>query len=626
MTNETRAEVNVEQIMREIRMKIQMDEELENLPTFEDIPIRGEVAGAEEAEPDIEMQCAQLDLSRIEGSLQYINAGYDIPYYWSFGPAGIKTFLKRVVRKLAKCLIPPILEKQNRFNAHVVNCLNALRDLFSRANAQTAEIAALRRELSSYREETEKQIQFLREQYREETQKQIAALRETLTGDTAIQIAALREMLTEDTASQITALRETLTEDTASQIMVLREKNDAFDRMIAHNGNSIKTLQSTTVGELRDMIKLNENSINALKGDMDCIRRVDASIFNDGSQDNCKYGQAGEDSIVAHILTMMGIRPGHISYLDLGANHARDLSNTYYFYTCGAGGVLVEANPNLIPELKLLRSRDVILNNCVANTDDDVVDFYVMSGDGLSTNSKVSADQFSFVDPQVKVTETVQVKTISVNTILDRYFSHTPTLLNIDIEGGEMDVLTSLDFEKYRPMVIIVETIPYEPKLVVGKKNNEVVSFLQGKGYIEYAFTGINSIFVDAKKVNGEAYKSDHIAGTDYTQNMLMNELGVQSSYGICLKPGGIAYGPYISCATGEYRLEVKVVLFDNDCPAYLNITAEAGTEQIGQFALKNGVNHLHFSLKNDVGQVEFVLQNQTNDNMYLTSVHLQRE
>lgn len=155
MREEKEVKVDVEEIMREIRLKIQMDEDLESLPAFEDIPIG--------AEGDIVAQYAQMNLAKIEPSLQYVNASYDVPYYWSFGPAGIKTLLKRVVRKVLKCLIPPILEKQNRFNAHVVNCLNALRTLFTRADEQAAEIASLKRELSACREEVEKQAGLLRE-------------------------------------------------------------------------------------------------------------------------------------------------------------------------------------------------------------------------------------------------------------------------------------------------------------------------------------------------------------------------------------------------------------------------------------------------------------------------------
>ena len=42
--------------------------------------------------------------------------------------------------------------------------------------------------------------------------------------------------------------------------------------------------------------------------------------------------------------------------------------------------------------------------------------------------------------------------------------------------------------------------IPYSKKLSVGIKNQELLNFMQSKNYLEYAFTGINSIFIDKIK------------------------------------------------------------------------------------------------------------------------------
>ena len=81
-----------------------------------------------------------------------------------------------------------------------------------------------------------------------------------------------------------------------------------------------------------------------------------------------------------------------------------------------------------------------------------------------------------------------------------------PKILNLDIEGMEMEILRSIDFDKYRPTAMIIEMIPYSKQLVAGQKNQEILRFMQEKGYVEYAFTGINSIFLDMKfyeKVTG---------------------------------------------------------------------------------------------------------------------------
>lgn len=128
MLGEVKQEVNIEKIMEEIREQIRREEGMSDIPAFEDIPLRGEEpttltewpADSTEAEKE-------NNWPFLIKSLQYLNNNYDIPYYWSFGPSSVKTLAKRVIRKLLKCLIAPILAMQNGFNAHAVRCLNQLR-------------------------------------------------------------------------------------------------------------------------------------------------------------------------------------------------------------------------------------------------------------------------------------------------------------------------------------------------------------------------------------------------------------------------------------------------------------------------------------------------------------------
>ena len=43
------------------------------------------------------------------------------------------------------------------------------------------------------------------------------------------------------------------------------------------------------------------------------------------------YSQSGEDAIVGYILNYLNIPFDKMTYLDLGANHAKELSNSYFF-------------------------------------------------------------------------------------------------------------------------------------------------------------------------------------------------------------------------------------------------------------------------------------------------------
>lgn len=234
--------------------------------------------------------------------------------------------------------------------------------------------------------------------------------------------------------------------------------------------------------------------------------KVELLDSNDNFFDKKSYSQSGEDTIISYIFNYLAIDINKIKYLDLGANHAKMMSNTYYFYQNGAKGVLVEANPSLIPELHFYRHNDVILNNLVSTSSNEELDFYILSGDGLSTPDKNQAEETCIINPTISIENIVKIKAVTVDEIFEKYFGGiAPDFMSIDIEGYDLEIIKSIDFEKYRPLVIVVEAIEYRPYLPINVKVTDVVEYLKSQDYAEYAFTGINSIFIDArymKKLN----------------------------------------------------------------------------------------------------------------------------
>jgi FkbM family methyltransferase len=214
------------------------------------------------------------------------------------------------------------------------------------------------------------------------------------------------------------------------------------------------------------------------------------------------HSQSGEDVIASYMAKGLGIPLKECTYLDLGANHAKILSNTYFFYQQGARGVLVEANPDLIPELKKERPGDVVLNRCVSlEGKQENLHFYILNGDGLSTTDKESAMEAIRINPKLAITKEVDVGSITMQEIIRLYFPKAPVIMNIDIEGQEMGILNSIPFDSWRPAIIIMEMIDYSNKMVVGQKDKEKMDFMKAHGYVEYANTGINSLFIDDRLV-----------------------------------------------------------------------------------------------------------------------------
>ena len=88
------------------------------------------------------------------------------------------------------------------------------------------------------------------------------------------------------------------------------------------------------------------------------------------------------------------------------------------------------------------------------------------------------------------------VRFIKLQDVIDEvYESFFPQFLNIDAEGVDELIIKSLNFEKNFPIVICIETISFSTK-GDGKKNEDIINFIIEKGYLLYADTYINSIFV----------------------------------------------------------------------------------------------------------------------------------
>ncbi|HQW43931.1 MAG: FkbM family methyltransferase [Chitinophagaceae bacterium] len=210
------------------------------------------------------------------------------------------------------------------------------------------------------------------------------------------------------------------------------------------------------------------------------------------------YAQSGEDLILAHIFYKLNIpKP---TYLDIGANHPTYISNTYYFYLRGSHGVCVEPNPSLYRQIKKVRPKDIVINAGVGVDSSAEADFYLFppEADGLSTFSKTEAEYWGEVGMKkigkIKYKEIIKMPLIGINEIIEKNFDRQPDFISLDVEGLDLAILKSLDYSRFSPKVICVETLLYDENQIESK-NNEIIYFLTSKGYSIYADTHVNTIF-----------------------------------------------------------------------------------------------------------------------------------
>lgn len=197
------------------------------------------------------------------------------------------------------------------------------------------------------------------------------------------------------------------------------------------------------------------------------------------------YSQNGEDVLISCYL---GDRES-ISYVDIGANQPKRLSNTYLLskkYKIRKG-VLVEANPSLIPALKRVRRKEDVLNVGVTGDENGVMTFYMMNANTLSSFEESHVKEWE-KRGYYKVGEK-QIDVININELLQRCFGNEKIdLLSVDVEGLDEQILYAIDFEKYRPELICFETFD---------NADAMREYFSKNGYKELAKTMVNTIMVD---------------------------------------------------------------------------------------------------------------------------------
>lgn len=204
------------------------------------------------------------------------------------------------------------------------------------------------------------------------------------------------------------------------------------------------------------------------------------------------YSQFGEDIIILKMLQRYNLTD--ISYLDIGANDPVMGSNTYNFYLRGGRGVLIEPNPMRYQMIKATRPQDICLN--VGISDGSATDgeyfMFAKEYDGMNTFSSEEAKRYE--QEGFKIQERRMVPLLDVNEVLAKHFAKPPTLISIDVEGLDELILHRLDFSKYAPMLICVESV-YFSKATEYTKREPLISYILSKGYFIYADTHINTIF-----------------------------------------------------------------------------------------------------------------------------------
>ena len=178
-------------------------------------------------------------------------------------------------------------------------------------------------------------------------------------------------------------------------------------------------------------------------------------------------------------------------FIEIGALDGISGSNTYFFEKeRNWSGLLIEPNPIEFNKLLTLDRELSIKENCAISSIEQDVNFLSIGGpcnvlSGILEfynpthlqridRELAHYSQFSEGHEYYSTREVVRIPALKLQTLIDKYNLYNIDLLSIDVEGAEMQVLESIDFNKSS-----IECILLENNYGI---DNEL-KFLEEKGY-----------------------------------------------------------------------------------------------------------------------------------------------
>lgn len=149
-------------------------------------------------------------------------------------------------------------------------------------------------------------------------------------------------------------------------------------------------------------------------------------------------------------------------YVDVGASHPVTDSNTFALYTLGWRGLAIEPQTIFNEQWQQYRPEDLLVNAGIANQEGQLTlykpDDY---GQGATFNAEFAQD---YVQRGLVMSQHT-VPVCPLTRLLEQIRSQGDIhLLSIDVEGIEQDVVLSLDWQRFRPWLVVLEsTLPGVP-------------------------------------------------------------------------------------------------------------------------------------------------------------------
>lgn len=201
------------------------------------------------------------------------------------------------------------------------------------------------------------------------------------------------------------------------------------------------------------------------------------------------YSQEGEDLILERIFAG---KPNGF-FVDIGAHHPKRFSNTYKFYLKGWRGINIDPMPGSMVPFREFRPEDTNLEIGISNEESEL-EYFIFNEPALNTFNKEEAAKKNNINGY-HIIKSLEIKTYLLRDVLTKYLPAGKDIdfMSIDVEGNDMLVLNSNDWNIYRPKYLLVEELDANISTIIA--NSEISIFLKSKNYNLISRTYNTSIY-----------------------------------------------------------------------------------------------------------------------------------
>ena len=179
-------------------------------------------------------------------------------------------------------------------------------------------------------------------------------------------------------------------------------------------------------------------------------------------------------------------------FVDVGAHHPFRFSNTLALYKRGWRGINIDPLPGTMKKFKKHRPRDINLELGIADKPGNLT-YYMFDEPALNSFDL----ELSYQRCKTTNYKIIEERPITVLPLREALNTHVPhgqkiDVMSIDVEGLDLTVLASNDWEAFSPTIVIAEL---RQESIEESIQDPIYMFLKNRNYTMFACTGRSCFF-----------------------------------------------------------------------------------------------------------------------------------